>query len=246
MGLLDGRVALVTGAARGQGEAEARLLAAEGATVYAGDVLAGQVEAVAASIRAGGGDATGLRLDVTDDASWEAVLAAVERRHGVLHVLVHNAGILERERIVGGGLESWRRTLAVNLEGMFLGTRRAIPLLRRAGGASVVMVASVASLVAGPYAGYTASKWAVRGLAFEAAFELAADGIRVNAVHPGLVDTAMTAGFPTEALARLPFGRGSRPDEIAAVVLWLASDASALVSGSDIAVDGARSAGLPG
>ena len=246
MGVLDGRVALVTGAARGQGEAEARLLAAEGATVYAGDVLAGQVEAVAASIRAGGGAAVALHLDVADDASWEAALAIVERDHGVLHVLVHNAGILEREGIVGGTLESWRRTLAINLGGPFLGTRRAIPLLRRAGGASVVMTASVASLVAGPYGGYTASKWGVRGLAFEAAMELAGDGIRVNAVHPGLVDTAMTAGFPAEAMVRLPFGRGSSPEEIAQVVLWLASDASASISGSDIAVDGARSAGLPG
>ena len=169
----------------------------------------------------------------------------IDRDDGVLHVLVHNAGILERETIVGGTAESWRRTLAVNLGGPFLGTRRAIPLLRSAAGASVVMVASVASLVAGPYAGYTASKWGVRGLAFEAALELAGDGIRVNAVHPGLVDTAMTAGFPAEALARLPFGRGSSVEEIARVVLWLASDASSQISGSDVAVDGARSAGLP-
>ena len=246
MGVLDGRVALVTGAARGQGEAEARLLAAEGATVFAGDVLAEGVAAVAESILAAGGSATALRLDVADEASWDAAAELVDRSHGVLHVLVHNAGILEREQIVGSTAKSWRRTLAVNLGGPFLGTRRLIPLLRRAGGASVVMVASVASLVAGPYAGYTASKWGVRGLAFEAALELAGEGIRVNAVHPGLVDTAMTAGFPPEALARLPFGRGSSPDEIARVVLWLASDASAAISGSDVAVDGARSAGLPG
>ena len=246
MGVLDGRVALVTGAARGQGEAEARLLAAEGALVYAGDVLAERVEAVAASIRAGGGTATALRLDVAEADSWDACAELIDRAHGVLHVLIHNAGILEREQIVGGTAESWRRTLAINLGGPFLGTRRLIPLLRRAGGASVVMTASVASLVAGPYAGYTASKWGLRGLAFEAALELAGDGIRVNAVHPGLVDTAMTAGFPAEALARLPFGRGSSAEEIARVVLWLASDASATISGSDIAVDGARSAGLPG
>jgi 3alpha(or 20beta)-hydroxysteroid dehydrogenase len=246
---LDGKVALITGAARGQGAAEARLFVAEGARVVIGDILDDQAKGLAAEL---GEAATSVHLDVTSEADWVAAVDHARRGLGGLHVLVCNAGISPMPApITETSLDEYRRVIDVNQVGTFLGLRTAVPLLIRSGGGSIVTVASVGGVqgVAG-LAPYTSSKWAVRGLTKVAALELAGHGIRVNAVVPGSIDTAMMQpGFWGDLDLRpimaktSPMGRVGRPDEVAELVCWLASDASSYCTGADFTIDGGYLAG---
>jgi len=241
---LDGKVALITGAARGQGEAEARLFVAEGARVVLGDVRDELGEKVAASL---GAAARYVRLDVSQEALWQRAVALAESEYGRLDVLVNNAGIVGEfgptERCT---LESYQKTIAVNQIGAFLGMKTAIPALRRAGGGSIVNVCSVAGLYGIPgFVAYGASKWALRGMTKLVAFEVGKDNIRVNALHPGSVETPMMPA----SLDRAKVTRGqamervAQPEEIAAAALFLASDESSFVTGADLVADAGLSAG---
>lgn len=254
MGRLDGKVAIVTGAARGQGAAEARLFAAEGARVLVTDVLDDEGKATAEGI---GGAATYLHLDVSDEADWsEAVAAAGEL--GALSVLVNNAGIIRPAALVDTTLASYMEVVNVNQVGCFLGMRAVVPALRDAGGGSIVNVSSIDGIGSkNGLLSYTASKFAIRGMTKTAALELGPLGIRVNSVHPGGVNTAMgnPMGVPEDvinaAFARFPIARIGRPEEIAAMVLFLASDEASFCTGAEFVVDGGwlagdREPGLPG
>ncbi|MFO7279506.1 MAG: glucose 1-dehydrogenase [Thermoanaerobacterales bacterium] len=243
MGRLEGKVAIITGAARGQGEAEARLFVAEGARVLLADIRDEEGEAVAADL----GDAAAyVHLDVTDAAQWEAAVAHAEERFGPVSVLVNNAGILHFAPIDRTDPEDFERVLRVNVHGVFLGIRAVTPSMVRAGGGSIVNISSTAGLQGLPSLGaYVASKWAVRGLTKTAAMDLGPKGIRVNSVHPGGIDTPMVAGTPADApfYKRLPVPRMGRPEEAARAVLFLASDESSYVTGAELAVDGGATCG---
>jgi 3alpha(or 20beta)-hydroxysteroid dehydrogenase len=243
MGRLDGKVAIITGAARGQGAAEARLFAAEGARVLLADILDADGEAVAAEI----GDAAAYtRLDVTDEAQWQAAVALAEQRFGPVTVLVNNAGILHFQVLHETELSDFENVMRVNVQGVFLGMKSVVPSMTRAGGGSIVNISSTAGLVGLPYFGaYVASKWAVRGLTKTAAIDLGHKGIRVNSVHPGGIDTPMVAGTTGDApfYKRLPVPRMGSPDEAARAVLFLASDEASYIAGAELAVDGGATCG---
>jgi cyclopentanol dehydrogenase len=246
MGRLDGKVALISGAARGQGEAEARLFAREGASVVLGDVLVEQGEQVAKEIGEAGGSAVFARLDVSDEDDWTAAVELAEGNIGKLDVLVNNAAIIGLPGIMDTTLELWNRVIGVNQTGTFLGMRAAIPAMRRAGGGSIVNISSVLSTMgSGNSASYTASKGAVSALTRTVSVELAPEGIRVNAVHPGGVETPMAVeclGDDLEArralIAAHPIGRIGEPEEIATGVLFLASDEASFVTGASLVIDG--------
>jgi NAD(P)-dependent dehydrogenase (short-subunit alcohol dehydrogenase family) len=247
-GRLAGKVALISGASRGQGASEARLFAREGAAVVLGDVRA-EGEDVAREIVAAGGRAVFCTLDVTSAGDWAAAVERAEHEFGHLDALVNNAGILGRAGIVETTLAVWDHVIAVNQTGPFLGMRAAIPALRRAGGGSIVNISSALAIVGyGESASYTASKGALTALTRTVAVELARERIRVNVVHPGVIDTPMVddgVGRSPEALrlqaAAAPLGRIGRPEEMAAAVLYLASDESTFVTGASLSVDGGLS-----
>jgi 3alpha(or 20beta)-hydroxysteroid dehydrogenase len=248
---LSNRVVLITGGAGGQGAEEARTFAALGAAVVVGDVRFDEARALAAEI---GGRALAVALDVADASAWTAAVAAVEARFGPITTLVNNAGIGSPAPIADETLASFRRVLDVNLVGAFLGIKHAAPSIARAGGGSIVNISSISGL--GGFAGggaYAASKWALRGLTRSAAADLAPLGIRVNAVEPGVTDTAMIRGPGTPAeevvernRARLLLERLARPADIASVVVFLASDRSSWITGADFVVDGGWSTGNAG
>ena len=244
-GRLDGKVALITGAARGQGEAEARCFVREGACVVLGDVLVPEVDAVAADL---GTSAAALRLDVTSDDDWARTVALATERFGGLDVLVNNAAIHWVRPIVDESAADITRMLAVNLVGPFLGIRSAIDPLRARGGGSIVNVSSTAGLE-GIYGhgAYGASKWGLRGLTKTAAIELGPLGIRGYSVHPGPIRTDMLPVRDEHDIAvrfaDLPLGRVGEPAEVAELVAFLASDASSYLTGAEIAVDGGIVAG---
>ena len=248
MGELDGKVAIVTGAARGQGEAEARRFVQAGAKVLLGDVLDDEGEKAAANI---GADAVYRRLDVTDEASWAGALAEVEERWGRLDVLVNNAGVARFSPLAMTSLEDYMAVISVNQVGVFLGMRSVIPLMTRSGGGSIVNTSSVDGMTGmlGVTA-YVASKFAVRGMTKTAALELGPVGIRVNSIHPGGVDTPMLRpeGLPVVDLSRVftnvPLQRIGTPDDIAELALFLASDRSSYCTGSEFVIDGGLLAGL--
>jgi 3alpha(or 20beta)-hydroxysteroid dehydrogenase len=243
---LAGKVALITGAARGQGEAEARLFVAEGARVLLGDVRDELGEKVAASL---GEAARYVHLDVAHEDQWQRAVALAESAFGRLDVLVNNAGIVgDFCPTEACTLESYQHTIAVNQIGPFLGMKTAIPALRRAGGGSIVNVCSVAGLYGIPgLVAYGASKWALRGMTKAVALEVGKDNIRVNALHPGSVETPMMgAGTDRSALTRgQAIERVAQPEEMAAAALFLASDESSFITGADLAADAGLSAGRP-
>jgi 3alpha(or 20beta)-hydroxysteroid dehydrogenase len=242
-GDLSGKVALVTGGARGQGAADGRLLVEAGAVVVLADVLDDAGEQTAGEI-----GAEYVHLDVAAEDEWAKVVAGVVTRHGRLDILVNNAGILRGAQLVNQGIEEWNRVVAVNQTGVFLGMRAAARVMIEGGrGGAIVNISSVAGLEAvfGSIA-YSATKWAVRGMTKVAAKELGRYGIRVNSVHPGLIATDMTAHFPafasdeqrTRAERAIPLHRVGEPDDIANMVLFLVSDASSYCTGQEFVVDG--------
>jgi 3alpha(or 20beta)-hydroxysteroid dehydrogenase len=243
MGRLDGKVALITGAAldRGQGACEARLFAAEGATVILTDVQGDAGRATAAEI---GERASYVDLDVTDAAAWAEVIGDVVDRHGRLDVLVNNAGVWHTGGLLETSPEEYRRVIEINQTGVFLGMHAVAPVMRDQGGGSIVNISSSAGLRGDARIhAYVASKWAVRGMTKAAALELAPFGIRVNSVHPGLIQTPMSAtefqpGRPDPG-AHIPMQRVGQPEEVAELVCFLACDGSAYVTGAEVAIDGA-------
>lgn len=250
MGRLDGKVALISGGARGQGAAETRLFVREGARVVFGDILDAAGRQVEADIRAAGGAATYVHLNVTNEADWRAAVTTAVTQYGALNVLVNNAGILLRGRIEETSEDDWDRIMAVNVKGVFLGTKHAIPAMRQAGGGSIINISSTAGLVGSPgeTAAYTATKGAVRLFTKATAIQHARDNIRCNSVHPGPIATDMIKEMlenPAQweqRLRRLPMGRVGTPDDIAYGVLYLASDEASFVTGSELVIDGGTTA----
>ncbi len=246
MGRLDGKVALISGGARGQGEAEARLFIQEGAKVVLGDILDDEGKKVETDIKSSGGEATYVHLDVTDEASWHEAVATAERLYGKLNILVNNAGILNRKSIEETTEDDLDLILAVNVKGVFLGTKHAIPAMRRAGGGSIVNISSIAGLVGNRNGSpsYTATKGGVRLFTKATAVQHASDKIRCNSVHPGPIVTPMiqdSLDDPSqreERLQRIPMGRIGTVTDIAYGVLYLASDESSFVTGSELVIDG--------
>ncbi len=257
MGQVQGKVAFVTGGASGIGAACAATLAREGAKVVITDLDDARGEAIAAQIIRDGGEATFLHQDVTDEAGWPAAVALAESKYGRLDIMVANAGIAVFGPLMQMSLADFRRQNAVNIEGVFLSVKTAIPAMRRAGGGSMILISSVAGLRGSAnLAGYSASKGAVRLFAKSMALELALDGIRVNSVHPGIILTPiwekaaspLGGGLnapldPYVLAASVPIGKPSAPQEIANGVLFLASDASHHMTGSELVIDGGITAG---
>jgi cyclopentanol dehydrogenase len=250
MGRLDGKVGLIIGAARGQGATEAQLFAREGARVVFGDILDEAGRQVEAQIRAAGGDATYVHLDVTNEEDWRVAVDTAVQRYGKLNVLVNNAGILLRKAIEEMTVEEWDRIMAINLKGVFLGTKHAIPAMRRAGGGSIINISSTAGLVGSPggSSAYIATKGGVRLFTKATAIQHAKDNIRCNSVHPGPIatdmirDTLESPDLWAQRLRRLPMGRAGTPEDVAYGVLYLASDESSYVTGSELVIDGGTTA----
>ena len=247
MGKLEGRVALISGGARGQGAAEAETFAREGAKVVFGDIRDAEGQRVEAAIRASGGEATYVHLDVTSEADWQNAVQIATGRHGRLDILINNAAIvIPRVPIEERTVAEWDRVMAVNAKGVFLGTKYAIPAMRLAGGGSIVNISSVAGIGQSLHQepAYAASKGAIRIFTKVTASQHAKDRIRCNSVHPGPVDTEMlhSAMPDREALERrlqrVPLGRMGTVAEIVSAVLYLASDDSSYVTGSELVIDG--------
>ena len=260
MGQVDGKVAVVTGGASGIGAASAETLAREGARVVVGDIDPARGGDVVRTIEAAGGEAAFLKLDVTDEANWQSFVAEVERRHGRLDILFSNAGIgIGAPSIVDMTLAEWRRQTAVNLDGVFLSVKYCLPLMRRSGGGSIVVTSSIAGLRGSSVlAGYCATKGGVRLFAKAVAMECAArgDGVRVNSVHPGIIDTPIwekdlatgagrNAPIDVAEMGRIgaPLGRVGTAQDIANTVLFLASDASSYITGAEFVIDGGITGG---
>lgn len=248
MNRLHGKVAIITGAARGQGEATARLFAAEGCSVVLTDILVAEGEAVAADI---GGGALFVPHDISDEAAWGHVVDKTLSQFGRIDILVNNAAIPLFNPIENTTKDALLRVLSVNAVGPFLGIKAVLPSMKQARKGSIVNISSVNGLrgTIGMSA-YDMAKWAVRGLTKTIALEAAADNVRVNSVHPGAIDTPMlnpTGQQDSASLARdlgIPLRRIGQPAEIAAASLFLASDDASYISGAELAVDGAWSAGL--
>jgi 3alpha(or 20beta)-hydroxysteroid dehydrogenase len=239
MGRLTGKVALISGASRGQGGAEARLFAAEGAAVVLTDVLDQEGDALATTLRNEGADAVYRHLDVTSSQGWEVVIDHVRNSHGKLDILVNNAGIGQRSGLLDASLDEWENVLRVNLTGPFIGIQTAVPLMERGG--SIINVSSIAGAMGWRPPAYAASKWGLRGLTHSAALELVDRGIRVNVILPGVIDTPFLENRTVlmDALTKLtPMQRAGKSEEIAKLVLFLASDDSSFITGSEFAIDG--------
>ncbi len=241
-GRLDGKVALITGGARGQGAAEAALFAQEGAAVVITDVLDEEGRATAAAIDG----CRYLHQDVRDEDRWAEVVADVVAREGSLTVLINNAGIFPVQSLMETSLEDYRRVIDINQVGVYLGMRAVVPAMRDAGGGSIINISSIAGMLATPNSfGYGASKWAVRGMTKAAAHDLGPDNIRVNSIHPGIIETPMIHNFPEydadpqSIIRNIPLGRAGEPEDIAWLALFLASDESSYVSAGEYLIDGA-------
>ena len=248
---LEGKVAIVSGGASGIGEATSRLFTREGARVVIADVNDELGAALESDIKNGGEEAAYLRLDVTDEAQWQSVVAETIYRYGRLDIVVNSAGISVpgRPSTEDQTVEDWDAVMAVNAKGVFLGTKHAIPEMRKVGGGSVINISSVYGNV-GSRGGtaYHASKGAVRTFSKAAAIQYADEQIRVNSVHPGFVDTPMTETMHAqpavhdERLSKTPLGRMGVPSDIAYGILYLASEESSFVTGSELIIDGGMTA----
>ena len=247
MGKLDGKVALISGGARGQGAAEAETFAREGARVVFGDILDAEGRKIEATIRDHGGQATYVHLDVTREADWQSAVKTTLDAHGRLDILINNAAIvIPRVPIEERTVEEWDRVMAVNAKGVFLGTKHAIPAMRRSGGGSIVNISSVAGIGQSLHQepAYAASKGAIRIFTKVTASQHAKDRIRCNSVHPGPVDTEMfhRAFADREAmqrrLDRVPLRRMGTVAEVVSAVLYLASDEASYITGSELVIDG--------
>ena len=243
MARFDGKVVLISGGARGQGAAEARMLVAQGAKVVIGDVLEAEGQRLAAEL---GDAAVFLRQDVTQEADWARAVEAAERLGGV-HGLVNNAGIYRPATLLDTDAALYEQHVRINQFGCFFGMKAVVPAMQRAGGGSIVNISSVAGLQGSPGAfAYSATKWALRGMTKAAAIDLAPRKIRVNSVHPGPLDTEMLkVRTPEENAQRLelvPMRRQGTAEEVAQLVLFLLSDESAYITGAEVAIDGAASA----
>ena len=242
---LEGKVAFISGGARGQGAAEARLFAREGAAVVIADILEDEGKKLEAEINETGGQALFVRLDVTSESDWKDSISETVRRFGKLDVLINNAGILGQTLIEHTTVEEWDNIMAVNTKGVFLGTKHVIPEMRKAGGGSIVNISSIAGMIGSPRgSAYTTSKGGVRVFTKTTAIQHAGDGIRANSIHPGPIDTEMIAdnistpdGLAT-SLARVPLGRLGTVDDVAYGALFLASDEASYMTGSELVIDG--------
>ena len=247
---LIGKVAFISGGARGMGAAEARLFAQEGASVAVGDVLEQEGRKVVEEISESGGRAIFVPLDVTSESQWGTAIATTVVEFGRLDVLVNNAGVGDKSRVEDTTVENWDRVMAINAKGVFLGTKAAIPEMRRAGGGSIVNISSELGLVGSELSSpqYQASKGAVRLLTKSTAIQYAGEGIRANSVHPGPIATPMNESTRADelhyrtTLTRIPLGRYGESHEVAYGVLFLASDESAFMTGSELVIDGGLTA----
>ncbi|MGI9623279.1 MAG: SDR family NAD(P)-dependent oxidoreductase [Acidimicrobiales bacterium] len=236
MNRLDGKTILITGASQGQGAAEARACASEGANVVVADIddtgrgLAAEIEGLY------------VHLDVSNESHWEAALQETISGFGAVHGLVNNAGIFSAETLLDGSVETTRRIIDVNQMGTYLGMKVVALEIIAAGGGSIVNISSIGGMRGVPAFAYASTKWAVRGMTKSAAKELAPHGVRVNSVHPGLVDTAMIQATPPDRLQELaaatPLGRIAQPEDVAATVVFLLSDEASYVTGAEVVVDG--------
>jgi 3alpha(or 20beta)-hydroxysteroid dehydrogenase len=241
MDRLAGKVAIISGGSRGMGEAHARAFVAEGASVVIADLLDAEGAALAAEL---GPAALYHHLDVTDEEGWVTVVAAAVEAFGPVDVLVNNAGIGNAAPIEHFPIEKWNAVLAVNLTGTFLGMKAVIPGMKQLRRGSIINVSSVEGLRGGRMLhGYVASKFAVRGLTKSVAVEVGEFGIRVNSIHPGFIETAMTERLKGDGL-QIPLGRIAQPEEVSKLVLFLASDDSSYSTGAEFLVDGGMTAGI--
>ncbi|REE04782.1 SDR family oxidoreductase [Citricoccus nitrophenolicus] len=244
-GRVAGKVVLISGAAQGMGASHARALAAAGASVVIGDLQAEAGTALAEEINASTGRraAAFTPLNVTDFEGWTAAVGHCVREFGKLDVLVNNAGIYTPGNVEDATVEDWSRTIEIDLTGTFLGMKAAVPDLKQQETSSIINVSSIAGLVGFKNrAAYSAAKWGVQGLTKTSALDFGADGIRVNSIHPGSVETPLTAGLQ-RGFGQVPAGRAAQVEEISSLVLYLASDESRFISGSSIAIDGGETAG---
>jgi NAD(P)-dependent dehydrogenase (short-subunit alcohol dehydrogenase family) len=243
---LEGKVAFISGAARGMGAVEAKLFAREGAKVAIGDVLDEEGHKVVEEISESGGEALFVHLDVTDEGQWRNAISTTVRRFGKLDILVNNAGVGAHSLVENTAVEEWDRVMDINAKGVFLGTKAAIPEMRRAGGGSIINISSQLGLVGVDNSSpqYQSSKGAVRLLTKATAIQYAGEEIRANSVHPGPIVTPMTEATRADAeryqltLSRIPLGRYGQPEDVAYGVLFLASDESSFMTGSELVIDG--------
>jgi len=246
---LENKVALISGGARGMGAVEAKLFVQEGAKVVIGDVLDEDGKQTEAEINETGGECIFVHLDVTDETAWQDAVAAAVDRFGKLDILVNNAGIARINNVEDTTSDEWDLVMDINAKGVFLGTKAAIPEIRKAGGGSIVNISSIAGLTGGRTSSYAASKGAVRLLTKSSAIQYAGEGIRCNSVHPGVIETPMTTSIMLNTqegrdlnASRHPLGRVGQPEDIAYGVLFLASDESSFMTGSELVIDGGLTA----
>ena len=247
---LKGKVALISGAAKGMGAVEARMFAKEGASLVVGDILEDEGTKLALEISSEGASCVFVPLDVREASQWESAVTKATSAYGRLDVLVNNAGVTSRMNLLDTTEEDWDRVLDINAKGSFLGIKAVIPAMRKSGGGSIVNISSQLGLVGGDFSSpqYQASKGAVRILTKSVAIQYASEGIRCNSVHPAPIETDMTADVRADKnrladmVRRIPMGRYGKPEEVAYAVLYLASNESSYVTGSELVVDGGGTA----
>ena len=248
MGRLEGKVALISGGAKGMGEIEARMFAEEGASLVIADILDDRGKNLASEISeiSSSGECVYVHLDVRNMSEWNTVVETAIKTFGKLDILVNNAGVTSRMMLLDTPEEDWDRVLDINSKGTFLGIKATVPAMRESGGGSIVNISSQMGLVGGDFSSpqYQASKGAVRLLTKSVAVQYAAENIRCNSVHPAPIETDMTAGMRADKekfadmIRRIPMGRYGKPEEVAYAVIYLASDESSFITGSEVVVDG--------